>query len=109
GGVTYPAATINLAHIFGVSERDSRYSAPLSAPYLNSLKFDADTPVKLVTTSVGINEYFNATLSGNIITLTGKSGATNPTVDVPSTLIINAIDMYGNKIEIKLPMTVKKR
>ncbi len=109
GTVTYPVATVNLAHIFGVSERDSRYSAPLNAPYLGSITFNAENPVKLVTTAVGLVEYFDATLSGNTITLTGKSGATNPTIDVPSTLIINAIDMYGNEIEIKLPMTVKKR
>ena len=109
GDVTYPSATVNLAHIFGVSERDSRYSAPLSVPYLGSLVFDVDNPVKLITTSGGLVEYFDASLSGNIITLIGKSGATNPIIDVHSTLVITAKDMYGNKFDIKLPMTVKKR
>lgn len=109
GNVTYPAATVNLAHVFGVSDRDSRYSAPLSAPYLGSIVFDEENTVELITTSVGLVEYFEASLSGNIITLKGKSGATNPTIDVPSTLIINAIDMYGNKFDIELPMIVKKQ
>ena len=108
GGVTIPPATVELAHIFGVSTRDSRYSAPLSAPYRESLTF-AENPVKLVTTVSGLDEYFNASLSGTTVTLTGKSSAANPTYDVPSTLIIKVIDMYGNNIDIALPMTVKKR
>ena len=109
GGVEIPAATVDLAHIFGVSTRDSRYSAPLSAPYRESLTFAEENPVKLVTTVSGLDEYFNASLSGTTITLTGKSSAANPTYDVPSTLIIKVIDMYGNDIDIALPMTVKKR
>jgi hypothetical protein len=63
----------------------------------------------LVSNSNNLDEYFNAALSGTTISLTEKSGSTNPTDDVPSTLVITAKDMYNNDVEIRLPMTVKKR
>ncbi len=100
------SVTVNLAHIYGVSTRDSKYNAFLNAPYLNSLQV---TDAKLVSNSNNLDEYFDAALNGTTISLTEKSGSTNPTDDVPSTLVITAKDMYNNDVEIRLPMTVKKR
>jgi len=100
----------NLAHIYGVSTRDSKYNAFLSAPYLASLQVQN---VKLVSNSNGLDEYFVVDPSfavGNTkFILKEKSGSTNPTADVPSTLVITAKDTYGNDVEIRLPMTVTKR
>ncbi|NLZ51886.1 MAG: hypothetical protein GX892_01850 [Thermoanaerobacteraceae bacterium] len=78
----------------------------MSAPYKSSLLVES---AKLVSNSNNLDEYFNAALSGTTISLTEKSGSTNPTADVPSTLVITAKDMYGNDVVIRLPMTVKKR
>jgi hypothetical protein len=105
--ITYgDTKTYELGWIYGVSSRDSKYNAFLSAPYKSSLLVES---AKLVSNSNNLDEYFNAALSGTTISLTEKSGSTNPTADVPSTLVITAKDMYGNNVEIRLPMTVKKR
>jgi len=104
--------TYDLGYIYGVSSRDSKYNANLDAPYLASLQI---VSAKLVSNSNNLDEYFTATLGTTgaalapAITLAEKSGSTNPTADVPSTLIITAKDMYNNDVEIRLPMTVKKR
>lgn len=100
---------IDLAHIFGVSTRDSKYNAFLSSPYLNSLVVES---AKLVSNANNLDEYFKVTpdpLTGTTFTLNQQSTATNPSADVASTLILNAKDMYGNPVTIKLPFTVKKR
>ena len=69
--------------------------------------------MKLVSNSNGLDEYFVVDPSfavGNTkFILKEKSGSTNPTADVPSTLVITAKDTYGNDVEIRLPMTVTKR
>lgn len=105
--ITYgDTKTYDLGWIYGVSSRDSKYNAFLSAPYKSSLLVES---AKLVSNSNNLDEYFNAALSGTTISLTEKSGSTNPTADVPSTLVITAKDMYGNDVVIRLPMTVKKR
>lgn len=105
--ITYgDTKTYDLGWIYGVSSRDSKYNAFLSAPYKSSLLVKS---AKLVSNSNNLDEYFNAALSGTTISLTEKSGSTNPTADVPSTLVITAKDMYDNNVEIRLPMTVKKR
>ncbi|OFX78660.1 MAG: hypothetical protein A2071_03635 [Bacteroidetes bacterium GWC1_47_7] len=102
--------TVDLAHIFGVSTRDSKYNAFLSAPYLASLQV---VSAKLVSNANNLDEYFVVTpdpLTGaTTFTLTEKSGSTNPTADVASTLVLTAKDMYNNDVTIRLPMTVTKR
>ncbi|MBF6628531.1 MAG: cell surface protein, partial [Proteiniphilum sp.] len=102
--------SFDLAHIFGVSTRDSQYNAFLDAPYLASLQVIS---AKLVSNANGLDEYFDVTpdpLAGaTVFTLTQKSGSTNPTADVASTLVLTAKDMYDNDVEIELPMTVTKR
>jgi hypothetical protein len=101
---------IDLAHIQGISSRDALYNATLDDPYEASLQVIS---AKLVSDSNGLAEYFDVTpdpLEGDtVFKLTEKSGSTNPTADVASTLILTAKDMYGNDVEIKLPMTVLKR
>jgi hypothetical protein len=102
--------TVDLAHIFGVSTRDSKYNAFLSAPYLASLQV---VSAKLVSNANNLDEYFVVTpdpLAGaTTFTLTQKSGSTNPTADVASTLVLTAKDMYNNDVTIRLSMTVTKR
>ena len=99
-----------LGWIFGVSTRDSKYNANLDVPYLASLQV---TGVKLVSNANNLDEYFDVvppfTVGDVTFTLQEKSGSTNPTADVASTLVITAKDMYNNNVTIKLPMTVKKR
>jgi len=102
----------DLGWIYGVSTRDSKYNANLDVPYLESLQVQS---MKLVSNANGLDEYFEvnpaytAGTANDTFTLQEKSGSTNPTADVPSTLIITAKDMYGNNVKIELPMTVKKR
>ena len=111
--ITYgDEVTYDLGWIYGVSSRDSKYNANLDAPYLESLQVVA---IKLVSNSNNLDEYFAVDpaytpgVDNDTFTLKQKSGSTNPTADVPSTLVITAKDMYGNNVEIRLPMTVKKR
>jgi hypothetical protein len=109
--ITYgDTKTFDLGWIYGVSTRDSKYNANLDAPYLASLQVQN---VKLISNANQLDEYFVVTppytVGSVTFTLQEKSGSTNPTADVPSTLVITAKDMYGNNLEIRLPMTVKKR
>lgn len=102
--------SFDLAYIYGVSTRDSQYNAFLNNPYLSSLQVIS---AKLVSNANNLDEYFTVTpdpLAGaTVFTLTQKSGSTNPTADVPSTLVLTAKDMYNNDVTIRLPMTVTKR
>jgi polyhydroxyalkanoate synthesis regulator phasin len=102
--------SFDLAHIFGESTRDHKYDAFLSAPYKASLQVQN---VKLVSNSNELDEYFvvdpSFEVGNTTFILKEKSGSTNPTADVPSTLVITAKDMYDNDVEIRLPMTVTKR
>ena len=105
---TQPADPVSLEYIYGVSTRDSEYNAKLSEPYKSSLLLQS---VALVSNSNGEEEYFDAAFSTDkkTVNFTVKSGSTNPTADVPSTLVIKAKDMYDNEVVIEVPMTVKKR
>jgi len=114
--VTYGnTETFDLGWIFGTSTRDSKYNANLDAPYVGTTPSLNIQSVKLISNANGLDEYFTATLSTTgtasapAFTLAEKSGSTNPTADVASTLVIEALDMYGNDVVIELPMTVKKR
>lgn len=98
--------TIELAHIYGVSERDNIYNAPLSEPYKESLVLE---DAKLYSNGTEIEEYFTAEIDGGNIVLTQASDSTNPTANVPSTLVITMLDMYGHEVVIELPMTVLTR
>lgn len=109
--ITYgDSKTFDLGWIYGVSTRDHKYDANLDAPYNGSLQVQN---VKLVSNANNLDEYFEVNPSYVVgdatFTLQEKSGSSNPTADVPSTLIITAKDMYDNDVEIKLPMTVLKR
>lgn len=98
--------TIELAHIYGVSKRYNIYNAPLSEPYKESLVLE---DAKLYSNGTEIEEYFTAEIVGGNIVLTQASDSTNPTANVPSTLVITMLDMYGNEVVIELPMTVLTR
>lgn len=106
-GTTVPE--IDLANIFGVSTRDAIYSKFLDDTFQGSLIVES---AKLVSDSNGLEEYFTVDpdpLTGTTFELVQQSGTTNPSADVPSTLILNAKDMYGNDVTIELPFLVKKR
>jgi len=85
--------TIDLAHIYGVSERDNIYNAPLSEPYEGSLVLE---DAKLYSNGTEIEEYFTAEIVGGNIVLTQASDSTNPTANV-------------HEVVIELPMTVLTR
>jgi len=109
-GTATPAFTVNAAHIYGKSTRDSKYNAFLNASYNFSL--DATVGVvtaKFITNATQQEEYFTVAHTAGTFTFTPISGATNPLVDLPSTLVITTKDMYGNNVVIKIPMTLKKR
>jgi len=97
--------------IYGTSAWDGIYSAKLSAPYKASLV------VKSATLTSDANkkaEYFTVNIDKTTGKITGfnavnNSSTTNPTAAVPSTLTINAEDMYGHKVVITVAMTVNKR
>jgi hypothetical protein len=101
------APTIDLNSIYGVSTYNKDFNALLGDPYEGSLQL---IKAKLVSNSNGLEEYFVAgTIVDGKVTLTPKSGATNPTIDVPSTLQIEVKDMYNNEKTIEVPMTVLKK
>jgi hypothetical protein len=101
------APTIDLNSIYGVSTYNKDFNALLGDSYEGSLQL---IKAKLVSNSNGLEEYFEAgTIVDGKVTLTPKSGATNPTIDVPSTLQIEVKDMYNNEKTIEVPMTVLKK
>ena len=104
-----PQFTVDLKYIWGVCEPDNKYNAPLSAPYEGSLKV---TGAALKSNANGKEEYFAVTISGTTLTFDPKviDAASNPKADVPSTLVINVVDMYSHKTHVvNMPMTVLKR
>ena len=102
-------------YIKGVSSRDGKYSAFLSAPYEKSLKIKEAHLVSNANKEV--DEYFKVeveiTKDGNNaikgFTATTISDETNPTAAVASTLKVTVYDMYGHEYVIELPMTVNPR
>ena len=99
-------------YIKGVSSRDGKYSAFLSAPYEKSLKIKEAHLVSNANKEV--DEYFKVELTDDNdgikgFTATTISDETNPTAAVASTLKITVYDMYGHEYVIELPMTVNPR
>ena len=97
--------------ILGVSSRDGLYSAWLSKPYLQSLKFKK---AHVISKGNGVvDEYFKVIpADGNGVLsfeATQTSVETNPTANVPSTLKMVYTDMYGHDVVIELDMTVIPR
>ena len=65
---------------------------------------------KLISNGTQKEDYFLVTVNKNgTFKFTPVSGATNPTADVASTLVITAKDAFGHTYEYELPFTVKKR
>ena len=99
-------------YIKGVSSRDGKYSAFLSAPYEKSLKIKEAHLVSNANKEV--DEYFKVELTDDNdgikgFTATTISDETNPTAAVASTLKVTVYDMYGHEYVIELPMTVNPR
>ena len=98
--------------ITGTSNWDSVYYGNMPTGYDNTIKVQ---DVKLVTaTDVDGNkgkiEYYNVEYDGTAnFVFKKKSGATNPTSAVPSSLVITYTDMYGHKNVTKLPAEVLHR
>ena len=102
----FDGGTLDPTYITGYSTWDSLYKGTMPTGYNNTIKVQ---DVKLVTVG-GANdgkvEYYNV---GTDFKFTKKSGATNPTNAVPSSLVITYTDMYGHKNVTKLPAEVLHR
>ena len=95
--------------IAGVSSRDGLYNAFLYEPYLKSLKFEGG---HVISKGNGVvDEYFKVVGEQGDLSFeaTKTSTETNPTAEVPSTLQLTYLDMYGHKIVIELDVTVVPR
>ena len=102
----FDGKTIDPVIIKGASKWDSKYEGTMPTGYKNTIKIQ---DVKLVTASgpnSGKVEYYDV---DNSFKFTKKSGATNPTKAVPSTLVITYTDMYGHKEVANMPMNVMPR
>jgi hypothetical protein len=102
----FDGGSINMKWILGNCGWDSKYSADLSAPYLASLVVNS---AKLTSDANGVEDYYTVAVAGTAFTFTKKSGASNPTVAVPSTLTIKCKDMYNHDVTIKLAVKVMPR
>ena len=102
----FDGGTLDPTYITGYSTWDSLYKGTMPTGYNNTIKVQ---DVKLVTVG-GANdgkvEYYNV---GTDFKFTKKSGATNPTSAVPSSLVITYTDMFGHKNVCKVPAEVLKR
>ena len=99
----FDGQTMPIANIQGYSHWDSAYNAPLNSPLKGSLAIQS---AKLTSNANGVEEYYTVDTG---LKFTMVSGATNPTVDVPSTLTITCKDMYGHDVNVKMPVIVKRR
>ena len=108
--------SVDLKYFYGVSTRDGKYNAPLSQPYAGADKSLIVTDAILISNDNGKEEYFEIEIDGTTLNFSplqdenGINAATNPTADVPSTLVIKLVDMYTHQHHTaKVAMTVKKR
>jgi hypothetical protein len=102
----FDGKTVTPSFIAGKSLWDAKYKGTMPTGYSNSIKVQ---DVKLVTAegaNKGKVEYYNVDTA---FKFTKKSGATNPTANVPSTLVITYTDMYGHKETAEMPMKVMPR
>ena len=63
---------------------------------------------KLISNGSKLPDYYTASVTNGVITFTKQSTATNPTDDVPSTLVLTMTDAFGHENVYKLPFTVKR-
>ena len=104
----YTVSSLIDQYIIGTSEVYSIYNAPLATPYEGSLKIVAEKTT-FTSDENGKQEYFKPVIeNGNITKLEVIPNQHNVTADVPSTLTITVVDMYGHERVIKLPAVVKK-
>ena len=104
----YTVSSLIDQYIIGTSEVYSIYNAPLATPYKESLKI-VEEKTTFTSDENGEQEYFKPVIeNGNITKLEVIPNKHNVTADVPSTLTITVVDMYGHERVIKLPAVVKK-
>ena len=104
----YTVSSMIDQYIIGTSEVYSIYNAPLATPYEGSLKI-VEEKTTFTSDENGKQEYFKPVIeNGNITKLEVIPNKHNVTADVPSTLTITVVDMYGHERVIKLPAVVKK-
>ena len=102
----FDGKTIDPTYIIGNSLWDGKYKGSMPTGYNNTIKVQG---VKFVTKggdNNGEEEYY--TVDTNF-KFTKKSGATNPTAPVPSSLVITYTDMYGHTEVAKLDAEVLRR
>ena len=104
--------------IKGTSAYDGLFNAYLHdvTPYADDEVAVHIKAAKVISNATGNADYFNVTikednnnLCDHITGFTLKANTSNPTADVPSTLVITTVDMYGHENVINIPVTVTKR
>ena len=95
--------------IYGVSTKDSRFNAFLATPYQTTSLKIVKEKTTFTSDANGKQEYFEPLWNGDHLQgLQFIPTASNPEADVPSTLTITVVDMYGHERVIKIAGTVKK-
>ena len=95
--------------IYGVSTKDSRFNAFLATPYQTTSLKIVKEKTTFTSDANGKQEYFEPLWNGDHLQgLKFIPTASNPEADVPSTLTITVVDMYGHERVIKIAGTVKK-
>ena len=96
--------------IYGVSTKDNRFSAFLATPYQNTSLKIVKEKTTFTSDANGKQEYFEPLWNGDHLQgLKFIPTASNPEADVPSTLTITVVDMYGHERVIKIAGIVKKQ
>ena len=94
--------------ILGDSDYDGKYDQTLAWWITNG--FISIKDVKLTSDATKAEDYYEAVVIDGKINLTVKANTSNPVADVPSTLSITTVDMYGHENVIEIDgITVKKR
>ena len=104
----FDKSTIKTLRIVGKSAWDSKYNGNLDDLDGTDLAIIEGT---FTSDSNGVQEYYKATVKtgDTTIAFAAESSASNPTAEVPSTLTIYCIDVYGHLIPVKVKAKVMPR
>ena len=107
-GNTATVANVNLLdYIIGSNKFDTTvFGGKLSGLVAGANAKYVTVDAKLISKESKQEDYFNASVSGGVITFTKNSLASNPVKDVESTLVITLTDAFGHKMTYDMPFTV---
>ena len=104
-GSTETVETNIFDYLMGHNSFDNTvFGGKLSTVASKYVKIDA----KLISNGSKLEDYYTASVSGGVISFHSKSGSTNPTADVASTLVLTMTDAFGHENVYELPFTVKR-